>query len=396
MEGFIKQDTEYSFNVFVYDDASTDGTSDILREYQDMYPELLDVNISNRNIFKAPDYNKLLIELLQKHIVGRYVAMCEGDDYWTDTNKLQEQIDYLEEHPECVMVAHSCNRLDCEKNISYEYRPYNGNQILSPEQVIMQRTGNLPTASLVMRKDILINGFKFVPCDVGDIPMQLYALYKGQIYYMDKIMSVYRYGGKGSWTERLKRDEEFLLVHYIRMIGFLDKYNIYTLNKFKKYINRKKLIYQQYIINNYNNSKIDDFITLCEQNNKNSNFIFNKYYEEIQRIFLLLHDGTDDKYIQEFIGKYSHIVIWGTGRFSELVINNIENFDNIDGFVVSDGQPLKNKHHGKCVWEIGNIPFDIRQTGIIAAVNIGFWNEIYTNLKDVGCADYLYPFVIQD
>lgn len=111
LEGFVKQKTNFQYEVFVYDDASTDGTSECIQEYASRYPQLFNIYISPYNTYNSPDRFKILNELQHKYITGKYVAMCEGDDYWIDSKKLQMQVDYMEEHDNCMMTTHAYKKL---------------------------------------------------------------------------------------------------------------------------------------------------------------------------------------------------------------------------------------------------------------------------------------------
>lgn len=99
--GFVNQKTNFRFEVIVHDDASTDGTTSILNEYAEKYPDLIKPIIEVENQYSKHDdsINKIMYPRLR----GKYVAVCEGDDYWIDPQKLQKQYDFLENHPEYLM-----------------------------------------------------------------------------------------------------------------------------------------------------------------------------------------------------------------------------------------------------------------------------------------------------
>lgn len=99
LDGFIMQKTTFAFEVLIHDDASTDGTADIIREYELKYPNIIKPIYQTEN-----QYQKgvaIGATYLYPRVQGKYIAECEGDDYWTDPLKLQKQIDLLEKHPEC-------------------------------------------------------------------------------------------------------------------------------------------------------------------------------------------------------------------------------------------------------------------------------------------------------
>lgn len=98
LEGFVMQQTNFRFEAIVHDDASTDGTAAIIREYAEKYPDIIKPILETENQYSKGDGS--LGRIMNEHTHGKYVAYCEGDDYWIDPLKLQKQVDFLEEHPE--------------------------------------------------------------------------------------------------------------------------------------------------------------------------------------------------------------------------------------------------------------------------------------------------------
>ena len=107
LEGFVMQKTNFPFEVIIHDDASTDGTTEIIKEYEHKYPNIIKPIYQTENQWrKAKTMSKTFI---YPHIKGEYVAFCEGDDYWTDENKLQKQVDFLDSHPDYTICFHPVN-----------------------------------------------------------------------------------------------------------------------------------------------------------------------------------------------------------------------------------------------------------------------------------------------
>ena len=102
LEGFVIQKTNFRFEVIVHDDASTDGTVTIIQEYAEKYPNIIKPIFETENQYSKRDGS--LARIMDEHTHGKYVAFCEGDDYWVDPLKLQKQVDFLETHPEYGMV----------------------------------------------------------------------------------------------------------------------------------------------------------------------------------------------------------------------------------------------------------------------------------------------------
>lgn len=102
LEGFVMQKTNFRFEAIVHDDASTDGTAAIVRKFAEKYPDIIKPIFETENQYSKHDGS--LERIINEHTHGKYVATCEGDDYWTDPLKLQKQVDYLRSHPGCGLV----------------------------------------------------------------------------------------------------------------------------------------------------------------------------------------------------------------------------------------------------------------------------------------------------
>lgn len=102
LEGFVMQKTNFRFEAVVHDDASTDGTADIIREYAEKYPDIIKPIYETENQYSKKDGS--LGRIMDAACTGKYIAMCDGDDYWTDPLKLQKQVDILESNPEVGLV----------------------------------------------------------------------------------------------------------------------------------------------------------------------------------------------------------------------------------------------------------------------------------------------------
>lgn len=123
LDGFLMQKTDFDFEILIHDDASTDKTADIIREYELKYPEIINPIYQTENQYSkgVRPINKFNFERAQ----GKYIAMCEGDDYWTDPLKLQKQVDFLDEHPEYVLSCHNYKTLDFDgKTLKGGYEEY--------------------------------------------------------------------------------------------------------------------------------------------------------------------------------------------------------------------------------------------------------------------------------
>ena len=197
LEGFARQKTNFPFVAIVHEDASTDGTAEVLREYAEKYPDIIFPIYEKENQYSKRDgsLSKIMNEV--SFATGaKYVAICEGDDYWTDINKLQKQVDFLEENSDFTMCFH--NAIVHYEN--HDREDHIHNQIPQGEifkDEIIRDNWIYITAGFVFKSSIL-NNVLYKRCIksrkmyVGDIILILTSASEGKIYYFDSIMSVYR------------------------------------------------------------------------------------------------------------------------------------------------------------------------------------------------------------
>lgn len=207
LEGFLNQKVSFPYEILIYDDASTDGTARIVREYQEKHPDVIRPVLQTENQYSRGVTNPSGAFNFPR-ARGKYIAMCEGDDYWTDERKLPIQVDYLEKHPDCSLCFHSARIVTVDGSRSDKrMRPYRRDRAVSPEEMIDKSCG-YPTASMVFRTKLVRQlPSYYTECPVGDTPLQLMAAASGHGYYLDRDMSVYRVGGAFSWTAQGKRGD---------------------------------------------------------------------------------------------------------------------------------------------------------------------------------------------
>lgn len=205
LDGFLNQKTDFAYEVLIHDDASTDGTAQIIREYADRYPQIIKPILQTEN-----QYSKGITNISGTYnfprAEGRYIAMCEGDDYWISDRKLQRQVDFMEAHKDCSMVFCSAKvEIQGKAFTEKQMRPYKRSRKVSSREII-DKTSGYPTASLLFRREMVKNLPDFyVQAPIADIPLQLMAAASGWAYYMDEPMCVYRLGGAASWTTLMKQ-----------------------------------------------------------------------------------------------------------------------------------------------------------------------------------------------
>ena len=207
LEGFVKQKTDFPFEVLVHDDASKDSTAEIIREYEEKYPEIIKPIYETENQYSKTDGSLTRIQYGRAR--GKYIALCEGDDYWTDPQKLQKQVDALECHPEIDICATGA-ATETEGMLLGEIAPSNRDVVFTPEQVIAGGGGFVATASLMFRKSIHDDPLPFSQMLRLDYSIQIMGSLKGGMLYLADQTCVYRIAAQGSWTSRMTQNIEAL------------------------------------------------------------------------------------------------------------------------------------------------------------------------------------------
>ncbi|MBQ7288603.1 MAG: glycosyltransferase family 2 protein [Clostridia bacterium] len=204
LDGFVMQKTNFSFEVLVHDDASPDGTAQIIREYAEKYPDIIVPILQTEN-----QYSKgvlILNDILYPKARGKYIAFCEGDDFWTDENKLQMQVDFLEKNPDCTACVHNTVMHDCSGFAKDELMVQNTSEHdVAFEDVIWGMRNAYQTSSLVVKKEALFNVPSFCQnaykAGFGDFPNAIWFTIMGKIHFLPYTMSTYRLmSSANSWS----------------------------------------------------------------------------------------------------------------------------------------------------------------------------------------------------
>ena len=216
LEGFVMQKTNFPFEAIVHDDASTDGTAAIIREYAEKYPDIIKPIYETENQYSKHDGS--LDRIMNAHMRGKYIALCEGDDYWIDPLKLQKQVDFMENHPEYSMCFHNAVKYYEDYNQIELFNQFCKNCDLAIHDAVHKWL--VPTASMLLRRDICINLPTWVSqIYSGDYTLILLAALKGKIFYIHQIMSVYRINFEGtSASAQMKKRYAFVLEQRILLL----------------------------------------------------------------------------------------------------------------------------------------------------------------------------------
>lgn len=392
--GFLMQKTNFRIEVVVFDDASTDGTSDIVREYAEQYPDIFVPLIQDKNTFRKPERMELIKWVRRDVMRGTYIAFCEGDDYWTDPDKLQMQVDYMDAHPDCVLTMHNALQVDYRTGEQKKMLSCGNNHDITAREMIVRSGGMWPTASMVMRREYSVMEDFFNKSGIGDWTLQLYAFSKGRVYYFDRCMSVYRYMHDGSWSSDTHGVLEKKIIHCGNMINFLDEYDRYTNFRFHNQIVIRKQVY-------YRDARLrlsaDHYVDVCERIDKETSGKFHKYLERIKMLYRIYSDaGFLSEECKKFIQNYNNIVIMGAGHYADWFSTQLENNSiPYQGFVVSNDQENVTIFKNKPVYKFADLPYKLQNTGVIIAIAWDKWDEIIQSVQKNGVIHYMTPFLIE-
>jgi len=211
LDSLLMQKTNFPFKMIVHDDASTDGTAEIVREYAEKYPHIIIPIFQTENQWSKKS-GAGLASFVWPKARGKYIAFCEGDDFWTDTNKLQFQVDFLEEHPEFMGASHNVNYLndpDNEVNMDREFYGEMRDSTYTLKDVVNGACVAGATCSFVFRnfftKELLgkVQSPDFP--GMNHIELSIWLALQGDIYYSKKVMATHRYimkKGSSNWKSQ--------------------------------------------------------------------------------------------------------------------------------------------------------------------------------------------------
>lgn len=227
LDSVLAQEASFDFEVLISEDCSTDGTREVVIDYQRRYPQMIRLLLSKQNIRS----NAIVVRGL-KAASGQHIALLDGDDYWTCPQKLQKQVDFLESHPECAICFHNARTVDeAGKRPSWNWTPAGHPEISTLDDIWM---GNfIPTCSTMFRNGLIgeiptwYNGM----FPITDWPLHILNAEHGVIGYIDEVMGVYRHH-QGGYYSPLSEAQKLEKTH-----AFYREMNAHLNNRYKRVIN---------------------------------------------------------------------------------------------------------------------------------------------------------------
>lgn len=193
LDGFVMQKTDFPFEVIIHDDASMDDTAEIIREYEQKYPDIIKPIYQTENQYskKVPIGATYLYPKAQ----GKYIAECEGDDWWTDPNKLQKQVDFMESHPDYLLCSTGYSTFTMVDGSTRRVGKYEGGRDITLKKLM--KKNQIGTLTVLYRRDVLDSYLEeVVPVmpkfKMGDYPFWIYISSIGKIRELPYDTACYR------------------------------------------------------------------------------------------------------------------------------------------------------------------------------------------------------------
>ncbi len=234
IDSFLAQQTNFKVEILIHDDASTDGTADIIREYQRQYPGLIRPILREENRYRKDKGFGGIFKALNDSARGKYVAFCEGDDYWIDPHKLQKQVDYLEDNPDYGMVhtdnmclEESTGKLFPSHKALYCPHPPSGEVFYK-----LIKMDFITTLTVVCRREILaralVSMFKWLDQEYHrDFSTWLEISRLSKVQYLQDVTAVYRANaGSVSRQQNDRRHASFLRQGLEIILAFAGHYKL--------------------------------------------------------------------------------------------------------------------------------------------------------------------------
>ena len=203
LDGFLMQKCDFEFEVLIHDDASTDGTQEVIKEYQEKYPDVIKPIFQTENQW-SKGVRGMMARFNFPRAKGKYIALCEGDDYWTDPLKLKRQVDFLEENISYSMVTENSEILDQINNLNYNFSSTKERKDFVTIDLVKGR--KFHTASVMFRKDLLDLPKNFGDFPFGDTLIFIALSRKGKTHFSPNFSSIYRKNEGGVSMEKNRYD----------------------------------------------------------------------------------------------------------------------------------------------------------------------------------------------
>lgn len=221
IHSFLHQETSFEYEIIVSDDCSKDNTANIIKSLVDKFPQRITFIENSVNIGMIPNFKKAL-----RACTGEYIALCEGDDFWTDENKLERQVNFLDKNTQFAGCFHNTEERYEEDDNKASHLYYELSEGRSISFTDLSYANLMPTCSVVFRNNLFGDFPKwFDDLKMGDWPLHILNAQYGDFWYMPRIMAVHRLHSQSVWMlQDQERNIRYTIDAYNLMIeGFSHK-----------------------------------------------------------------------------------------------------------------------------------------------------------------------------
>ena len=308
LDGFLMQKTNFPFEIIVHDDASTDNTATIIREYEKKYPLIIKAIYETENQYSKKDGS--LGRIMNAATKGKYIAFCEGDDYWIDENKLQMQVDFLEANSDYGL---------CYTQVKYYYQttdsfdPNEYSKEIVDYKDLLKNGNSITTLTVFIKSELL---FKYSMDEeiqlasrnwlMGDYPLWIFCTYHSKPKFFPNVTSVYRVLEESASHFKSNIKNILFRKNVLDIIEFFCKKYNFNESNFKD----KDSILIGYcrisLLNSYDKETADYLINLINKQKKISKkdkiwkiFVYNKFTYYSLYIFIKFYLAIKNRYIHK-------------------------------------------------------------------------------------------------
>lgn len=226
IEGVLMQKTDFKFRLIIGEDCSTDDSRTIVDRYSRMHPNIVHPIFHEKNLGASENTRILLQEC---H--GKYLALCDGDDYWTDPFKLQKQVDFLEKNPDFMICFHNTEeKYDEGLKESFLYCAPTQKQVSTTEDLLRDQNF-IPTCSAVFRNKLISKMPEFFfQLGMGDWTLHILNSEFGKINYINEVMAVHRLHANGIWSQNASiKNHLYILQAYEALASHFKSNSMYSI-----------------------------------------------------------------------------------------------------------------------------------------------------------------------
>ncbi|WP_276482099.1 glycosyltransferase family 2 protein [Paraflavitalea pollutisoli] len=241
LDGLLNQQTNFPFEIVLGEDCGGDRTREIIRSYAERYPHIIKPIYHERNVGASPNLFQYCLPAAR----GKYIAICDGDDYWTDPLKLQRQVDFLNDHPECVMSFHRVKQVDQDDRITQQQEPAAQVKMYDWQDILHI---SIPTLSVVFRNCIECYPEESYRAKSGDTFLFGMLSQFGGAADQGFVGAHYRVHAGGTYSGKSQVEQYRQTIHTRKLMKQSAFFNRAQLEELTREIDRRKKRYMKHFI----------------------------------------------------------------------------------------------------------------------------------------------------